>query len=129
MSGLEFAGGTLPGVEGTDYTKNTEPDYTYGEGKGFNVVRLPFLWERLQTSVNGSLDATYKGYIDDNIAWALAHNLKIILCCHNFGRRDVSGTTRIIGSAELTTAHFADLWDKISDAYKNNATVIAYDLL
>lgn len=129
LSGMEFAPTTFPGTQGTDYTENSEACYTYFQGKGFKIVRLPFLWERVQPTVGGALDATYLGYIRDNVAWAAAHGFKIILSCHNFGRRDVSGTSRIIGSAELTIAHFADLWDRLSEEFKDGSIVIGYDLM
>jgi endoglucanase len=81
--------------------------------------------------LNGDLDATYKGYIDENIAWALANDLKIILDIHNYGRRGVSGTIRTIGHADgiLTQSHFASLWSKLATAYKDDTTVLAYGLM
>lgn len=37
--------------------------------------------------------------------------------------------TFAVGTTYLTTAHFADFWSKMSTAYKNNTTVLAYDLM
>ncbi|HEX9503623.1 MAG TPA: glycoside hydrolase family 5 protein [Patescibacteria group bacterium] len=130
MSGLEMAPATLPGVEGTNYTKNTQQDFNYVRNKGFNIVRVPFLWERAQPTVGGALDATYMGYLDTIInTWASGASLKVLLECHNFGGRDVSGVNRKIGSAQLTQANFTDLWTKVATRYVGNANVWGYDLM
>lgn len=129
LTGLENGETVFPGTLNVDYTKNSLSYYSYIARKGFNIVRLPILWERIQPTVGGDLDADYKGYIDENISWAEASGLKIVLDVHNYGRRDVSGTERIIGSAQLTQAHFVDLWTKLSTAYKDNTTVLVYDLM
>lgn len=129
LTGLENGESVLPGTEGVDYTQNSLSYYQYIARKGFNIVRLPILWERIQPTLNGALNATYKGYIDNNISWALANNLKVILDIHNYGRRDVSGASQIIGDGTLTQAHFVDLWTKLSTAYKDDTTVLVYNLM
>ena len=51
LAGAEF--GTpnhVPGVFGTDYIYPTHTEIDYYAAKGMSVVRLPFLWERLQHS-------------------------------------------------------------------------------
>jgi endoglucanase len=55
LAGAEF-GWNVPGVFGTDYTYPTHTEIDYYAAKGMSVVRLPFLWERLQHSENGPLD-------------------------------------------------------------------------
>lgn len=130
MAGLEFAPTTLPGVEGTHYTKNRASDFLYIGSRGFDIIRLPFLWERAQPTVGGALDETYMGYIDTIInTWAPAAGLKVLLDCHNYGGRDVSGTPRKIGSAQLTQANFTDLWTKVATRYTGNANVWGYDIM
>lgn len=129
FSGMEFGSDVLPGVEGAQYTKGTEQDYIYAAEKGFKIIRLPFLWERIQTELLGELDAIYKGYIDQNISWAKAHGLQIVLDCHNYGRRKISGVSHIIGDGTLTESHLADLWRRLSIEYKNENGVLAYDIM
>ena len=53
----EFAPQHVPGVFGTDYTYPTHTEIDYYASKGLDVVRLPFLWERLQRTELGPLDA------------------------------------------------------------------------
>lgn len=89
LSGLEF-GSAFPGQLNTDYFESSQNTYNYfGTTKKFDTVRLPFMWERLQPTLNTALDTTYKGYIDDQITKAAAAGLKVILDCHNFGRRNI----------------------------------------
>jgi len=89
LSGLENPG-QLPGTLGTSFFESTQNTYNYFAAKGFTTVRLAFLWERLQPSLNGALDSSYKAILDDQIAKAKSAGLKVILDCHNYGRRIVS---------------------------------------
>lgn len=80
MSGQEFNG---------SFQANSLESYTYFKNKGFNTIRLPFLWDELQPDLYSDFDSTEKGYIDQNISWAKANGLNIILDMHNYGRRYV----------------------------------------
>ena len=57
LAGAEFAPQHVPGVFGTDYTYPTHTEIDYYASKGLDVIRLPFLWERLQRTELGPLDA------------------------------------------------------------------------
>ncbi len=48
LAGAEFGTRNVPGVFGTDYTYPTHTEIDYYADKGMGVVRLPFLWERIQ---------------------------------------------------------------------------------
>ena len=56
LAGAEF-GSNVPGTFGTDYTYPTHAEIDYYASKGMSVIRLPFLWERVQHTKNGALDA------------------------------------------------------------------------
>jgi len=86
LAGLEF-GSNIPGALNTDYFESSQATFNYFAAKGFQTVRLPFSWERLQPTLNGNLDITYKNYIDEMIGKAYVAGLKVILDCHNYGRR------------------------------------------
>ena len=64
LAGAEFGSNVL-GVFGTDYTYPTHTEIDYYAAKGMSVVRLPFLWERIQHSENAPLDAVELGRLDD----------------------------------------------------------------
>ena len=47
LSGAEW-GNRYPGTFGTDYTYPTASELDYYKSKGLTLIRLPFLWERVQ---------------------------------------------------------------------------------
>lgn len=51
LAGAEFGGNSIPGVFGTDYIYPLEEEVDYFVGKGMNVFRIPFRWERLQVGI------------------------------------------------------------------------------
>ena len=48
LAGAEFGEGKLPGIHGQDYIYPASDSVGYYQRKGMNLIRLPFLWERLQ---------------------------------------------------------------------------------
>jgi hypothetical protein len=62
LLGVNLAGGEfgtpdhVPGIFGTDYIYPSHTEIDYYAAKGMSVIRLPFLWARLQHSENGPLD-------------------------------------------------------------------------
>lgn len=89
LSGLEFPG-QIPGTLNTSFFESAQTTVNYFVNKGWDLIRLPFLWERLQPTLNGVLDPTYKSYIDGMIAEAATVGAKVLLDCHNYGRRIIT---------------------------------------
>ena len=89
LLGVNLAGAELgppvPGVFGTDYTYPTHDEIDYYAAKGMSVIRLPFLWERLQHSEFGQLDSAELGRLDDVVNYATGKGLKIEIEPHNYG--------------------------------------------
>ena len=120
LAGAEFAPQHVPGVFGTDYTYPTHTEIDYYASKGLDVIRLPFLWERLQRTELGPLDASELGRLDDVVNYATSKGLKIEIEPHNYGY----GFGSLIGSGETPNSSFADLWGKLAVHYKSNPDVI-----
>jgi endoglucanase len=121
LAGAEF--GTpnhVPGVFGTDYIYPTHTEVDYYAAKGMSVVRLPFLWERLQHSENGPLDGAELARLDDVVNYTTGKGLKIEIEPHNYGY----GFGALIGSVQTPNAAFADLWGKLAFHYQSNPSVI-----
>ena len=76
LAGAEF-GSNVPGVFGTDYTYPTHAEIDYYASKGLGVIRLPFLWERMQRTEFGALDATELGRLTDVVNYATGKGPKI----------------------------------------------------
>jgi endoglucanase len=126
LLGVNLAGGEfgtpdhVPGIFGTDYIYPSHTEIDYYAAKGMSVIRLPFLWERIQHSENGPLDGAELARVDDVVSYATGKGLKIEIEPHNYGY----GFGALIGSAQTPNAAFADLWGKLAFHYQSNPSVI-----
>jgi endoglucanase len=119
LAGAEF-GSNVPGTFGTDYTYPTHAEIDYYASKGMSVIRLPFLWERIQHTQNGSLDSVELGRLDDVVNYTTGKGLKIEIEPHNYGY----GFGALIGSTQTPNSAFADVWGKLALHFKSNPDVI-----
>lgn len=132
LSGAEFGGVPTPvnlGVYGTNYTYPTANEVTYYTGKGMNVFRLPFRWERMQPTQMGALSATELLRMDTFVNNATAQGATVIIEPHNFQRyypdpgNFQQSAQGLVGGA-VPDAALVDFWTKLSDHYKDNGRVI-----
>lgn len=131
LSGAEF-GGIYPGVDGTHYGYPTYKDLDYFKGKGLNLIRFPFRWERIQRVMNGSLDATELSKMKTFVQAAENRGMPVILDLHNFARYSFDGgkTYTLIGeSSNLTAEHLADVWRKLAQEFKDYNNIWGYDIM
>lgn len=124
VSGLEFAESTLPGVAGTNYNVNSQQRYTDLSAKGFKSVRLPFLSGRLFPTAGGAVDATYAGYIQQNIAWAKNAGMDVWLDAHDYAR--YKGNQ--VGSTGYTQAEFVRQKVAIVNQFKANTNLKGFEI-
>lgn len=129
LAGAEFGADKIPGVYNVDYTYPDSSNLDYYNSKGLNLVRLPFLWERLQPTLNGALDPAELGRIDGVVAAAKARGMQIILDPHNYDRYRLNGTLYLIGSSQVPTGAFKDFWTKLATHYRNETTIYAFGLM
>ena len=78
LAGAEFTSEKIPGAYGVDYTYPTTAELDYYNSKGLKLIRLPFLWERVQPALWGDLNQTELARIDAVVAAAKARNMQII---------------------------------------------------
>jgi len=125
LSGLELNGRHLPGRLDHDFAAPTSAELDYYRACGARVVRVPFLWERLQPELGSAFDADYGRLIFDFIAAARTRDLKIILDPHQFGRRRVNGEARVIGQDSAVSADaFAQFWRSLAGLCRSHDDVI-----
>lgn len=139
MAGAEFGMNNIPGAFGRDYTFNSENTFRYFSERKLGLMRIPVLWERLQPSLKGPLDGAYLEKLKQNVAWAKAQGAEVIIDLHNFGRysKNENGSlkTYVIdnlaadGTVKVSTADLVDLWIKVSNEFKFERVVYAYDLM
>lgn len=119
LAGAEF-GGTIPGVEGSDYQFPTKAEVDYFASKGMTAFRIGFLWERLQPALYGEFATTYAAHLDTIVTYAASRGVKVILNPHNFARY----RGQLVGSAAVPNAAFADFWRRLSSKYASTPNVL-----
>eukprot|EP00038_Savillea_parva_P004351 m.136732 g.136732 ORF g.136732 m.136732 type:complete len:398 (+) comp11443_c0_seq4:209-1402(+) len=115
-SGMEFGSSKLPGLPFKDYAQPSNDSVAYFAAANFNLIRLPFLWERLQPTLRSPLDPAYSKLIAQTVESALSHDgMSVLLDVHNYARYRGS----VIGESggNVTAADFADLWSRLAQVY------------
>ncbi len=122
LAGAEFQSGKKPGTLFKDYTYPSEKDFDYFAAQGMNVVRLPFLWERLQPQAKGDFDPGQLHQLQTAVERASARGITVILDVHNYAQYN----GQQIGSDAVPVAVFTDLWSRLAreKAFANNKQVI-----
>lgn len=122
ISGAEYIGAAGQKT-GIDYFP-THEELQYFAAKGMDTVRLTISWESLQPTLNGALDPAYLAKIQQTADYAKAQGLTLIVDLHNYGAYN----GKLIGTADVPTSAFADVWSKLSGALKGDPNVI-FDLM
>jgi endoglucanase len=118
LSGAEF--GEAGGLLGKDYAYPGQQTVDYFAAKGFNSVRLPFLWERLQPELGGALDSAELGRLKESVARLRAAGLDVVLDPHNYARY----RGHVVGSTDVSNAAFADFWGRLAGEFADQAGVV-----
>lgn len=118
ISGAEF--GALGGKADTDYTWPSISTLDYFAGKGFNAIRLPFLWERLQPALMGPLDEAELSRLMETVELIRARGMKTILDPHNYARYK----GQVVGTDAVPKEAFADFWARLAKLYANDDEVV-----
>src|SRR3569833_861319 len=118
LYGAEF--GKPGGVPSRDYTYPSADTVSYFASKGFDTVRLPFLWERLQPVLMQPLDKDEVDRLNGAVALIRSHKMRVVLDPHNYARyRDT-----LIGSLDVPNAAFGDFWARLAALYANQQDVV-----
>jgi endoglucanase len=126
LSGAEFGSQNLPGTyfgDGPgpyDYIYPPASEVDYFVGKGMNIFRLPFRWERLQRTLNGSLHAAELERMKIFVDHTTGIGAHVILDPHNFAFYHGD----VIGGGNVNSGHLADFWERIANEFKDNPRVI-----
>ena len=125
LAGAEFAGQKVPGVEGREYGWPTPECLDYWHAKGMRLVRLPFLWERLQPELMGSFETNYMAALKRTIDELRARHMQVVLDVHNYAKY----RGQKIGSEQVPVAAFADLWGRLATTFKDDPVIWGYGLM
>ncbi len=106
------------------YTHHTEKDYGRVKDMGMNVVRFYMNHVTFQDPRKGF------EWLDENVAWAKANGVYLILNMHvppgGFQSNNEGGA---LWNNPGNQAALIDLWTSIAERYKDEKTIAAYDLL
>jgi endoglucanase len=127
FTGVNLAGGEFgkaskdkAGLFGKDFTYPTVAEFNYFQLNGCNVIRLPFLWERLQPDLDRRLDAAETARLRSVVRQATGVGLKVILDVHNYARY----FGKVIGSTEVPEESFAAFWKLLAMEFKPDRNVM-----
>jgi len=119
LSCAEFGGDKIPGTKDKDYTFPTNAEVDYFKSKGGNIIRFPVLWERLQPTFDGPLDATYAAGVDAVITYATGQGVNVVLDPHNYARY----YGQIVGQSNNSAEILGNLWGLLAKKYSSNQKV------
>jgi len=124
--GLVFAGVNIAGAEfgkpagmlGKDYIYPGHDSIDRWAGLGFNLIRVPLRWERLQPDLNGPLKDKELAELRRVVEHAQRRSVAVLLDPHNYGGRRLAEddwqSGHLIGSRELPISAFADFWRRLA---------------
>lgn len=118
-AGAEFGSGKYPGVYNTDYVYPNTKSIQASIDQGMNIFRVGFSWERIQRSLNSNFDSTELERLDEVIEYITSNGAVAILNPHNFARYNGG----VIGSSQVPSSAFSDLWKRFAQHYKSNNNV------
>lgn len=100
--------------------------WDYYQSKGLTQIRLPFRWRYVQSA---PYQPVAFGNLDICIRLARERGMKVILDVHSYASfLQTTGAPRL-GHPQLAVETLLDLWDQLSDHYKDEPAVIGYDLM
>ena len=120
LAGAEFGESQLPGTYGVDFIYPANESVGYYKGKGMNLVRLPFRWERLQPQLNQALDPVELERLKRLVEAATTQGVDVLLDPHNYARW--RGET--VGSVAVPYTAFADFWQRLALRFKDNPRIL-----
>jgi endoglucanase len=124
MLGVNISGGEYK-ASGTNYGKDyifpSNAEIDYYAGKGMDVIRVPFQWERMQTSLYGALNGDEVARMKAVVAYANSKGMAVVLDSHDYGTRTVNGVSYKIGiDAQAPASSLADFWGRMASEFKGS---------
>ncbi|MCI1298496.1 glycoside hydrolase family 5 protein [Acetobacter sp.] len=120
LSAAAFASNKVPGRDGWDYMFPRQSEIDYFTSAGMKLVRLPVLWERLQSQPLSDLAPQYLAHIQSVVTMAEAGKAKVIIDVHNYGAYG----GQLIGSDTVSVDAFVDLWVRLATVFGNDSGVL-----
>jgi endoglucanase len=120
IAGAEFAADRLPGRVNFDYHYPSTEELVDAARAGSNIIRLPFLWERLQPVLGEPFNEAESKNLEAAVRSARALNLAVVLDPHDYG----AFKGKLIGSNEVPEAMFVEFWRQLVRLFPKDEGVI-----
>lgn len=121
--------GRVPGEAETDYHWNSQEFYDYVQSRGHKIVRLDFLWERVQPELGGELDRSGLAELERTVQRAADAGLLVLLDMKNYGRYWLPDDTQVMLGDGITEEDFAGVWRQLADAFADQPAVAGFGLM
>jgi endoglucanase len=120
FAGGEFNGDRQPAVYGRDYIFPAAGEIALMKRLDLKLMRVPFLWERLQPKALGPLDPAELARLTAIVDQARLAGLTVVLDPHNYGMyRGVA-----LDRPEAPKGALPDLWKRIAQQFGGDRNVV-----
>ena len=124
MIGVNISGGEYKEsglAYGRDYIFPSNAEIDYYAGKGMDVIRVPFQWERMQKIENGALNPEEVARLKAVVTYANTKGLTVILDAHDYGTRTIGGVSYKLGVDDKAPASLlGDFWGRMAGEFKGS---------
>ena len=133
FAGGSFSPQTQPGTEGADYFYSTGRNFAYWKSKGFQGVRIAFMWKRFQNTLNGELNVAEMARVHQMMRLAQQNGLWVIFDSHDYLRYGIANPggadyTWGVGGANVSYDNFRDFWRRMAGEFKGHPALWGYEL-
>lgn len=120
VAGGEFNGGRQPAVYARDYIYPAAGEIALIQRLGLKMMRVPFLWERIQPQPLAPLDPAELARLDAVINQAASAGITVVLDVHNYGT--YRGVT--LDKKDAPKDALPDLWKRLAQRYGGDTNVV-----
>jgi len=120
IAGAEFNGGRENAKHFKDYIWPTNANIEHMQTLGFNTIRVPFAWERMQPNAFAELDNEQTSQLDRVVQQSHMRGINVILDPHSYG----AYKGKVLEPNQLDIKTFSDLWTKLATRYGKYPNVI-----
>jgi endoglucanase len=120
VAGAEFNGGKQGARVSFDYVYPAAAEVALLQKLDLKLMRVPFLWERIQPKPLDALDAEELAHLDAVVAQASASGMTVVLDVHNYGT--YRGT--LLDKPDAPRDALPDLWKRLAQHFGGNPKVV-----
>lgn len=126
LAGAAFGSWNTANVNPTNWRWPFEQEWAYLRSRGHILIRLPYMWERMQPDLTKPCDPAQLAELDKQLGYARKYGMKVILDNHNYC---LYKGVRFGADGGPTEAQFAAHWAEMANRYKDHEVVVGHGLM